>query len=139
MATHFEKVLIVDDNKIDRWLLRKNIERADLADEIIEAETGVEALDLLTTSAQAHHHLPELIFMDVNMPMLSGLEFLDVFEQVRSQNKIHCRIVMLCSVNDPEERKKAFSYNNVVGYYMKPLTLDALLELKEQIKHTNAS
>ena len=139
MSTYFKKVMIIDDNKIDRWLLKKNISRTDLAEEIIEVETGIEALNLLTATAEEHLKFPDIIFLDMQMPVLSGLEFLDAFNELIDGNEINCRIVIACSVEDPVEKKKVFKYNFVIGYYQKPLSEPALLELKELVRQPSAS
>ena len=139
MSTYFKKVMIIDDNKIDRWLLKKNIARIELAEEIIEAETGIEAIDMLTATAKEHRRFPDLIFLDMNMPVLSGMEFLAVFDDLLDANENNTRIVITCSVYDLVEKKRVYNYDFVIGYFMKPLNEEMLLQVKEQVRHNTAS
>ena len=138
MSGYFRKVMIIDDNKIDRWLLRKNISNTDLAEEIIDAETGDEAIEILTAFSEQGKRFPDLIFLDMNMPMLSGMEFLAAFDNLLDLAENNTRIVITCSVYDLDEKSRVFSYNFVVGYFMKPLMEEALLQVKEKMRHNTA-
>jgi CheY-like chemotaxis protein len=139
MSKHFQKIMIVDDSKVDRFILRKSIEKVNLAEEIVETDSGIEALDLLTEAGIHHSQLPELIFLDINMPVIDGFEFLEAFSELSKKYINSCRVVMTCSLVDAREKQRAYQYNCVSGYYIKPLTEDILLHLMEQVRHTNAS
>jgi len=139
MSTYFKKVMIIDDNKIDRWLLKKIIVNTDLTKEIIEAETGVDALSILTETAKEHRKFPELIFLDMDMPVLSGMEFLAVFDDLLDQDANNARIVVTCSVYDIVEKNRVYNYNFVIGYFQKPLNEDMLMQVKSQLRHNTAS
>src|SRR4051812_15847554 len=106
MSNYFKKVWIIDDNKIDRWRLKKSLARAELAQEIVEVENGMEALDLLTSYPKKETNLPDLIFLDMDMPVLSGTEFLNVFNQVTDLRDRNCRVIITCSVYDFIEKKR---------------------------------
>jgi len=133
----FEKIMIVDDSQIDRWLLIKTIRKTNLASMTVEAATGAEALDIITSSPP--EEMPELIFLDVNMPAVNGFEFLEAFSKLSRDYVSRCRIVMISSVSDAAEEERAMEFSNVTGYYLKPLSIDMLNQLSEQLRHTKAS
>jgi two-component system chemotaxis response regulator CheY len=139
MSKHFQKIMIVDDSRVDRFILRKIIEKVNLADEIVETDSGIQALNLLSEASMHHHQLPEIIFLDINMPVVDGFEFLEAFTELSKKYMNSCRVVMTCSLVDAAEKKRAYQYHCVSGYYIKPLTQEILLHLKEQVRHTNAS
>jgi CheY-like chemotaxis protein len=139
MSHYFQRIMIVDDTYADRFILRKSLEKIELAEEIIEAESGMQALDKLTAVGLKNEHFPELIFLDIHMPSMDGFQFLDVISQLSHEYSKRCRIIMVCSVDDAAERARAFNYENVVGYYLKPVTADMLLQLAERLRHTHAS
>lgn len=139
MPTFFKKVLIVDDNKTDRWQLRKSIVNTELVEEIIEAENGMEALNMLTTIPKKERVLPDLIFLDLDMPVLSGMEFLNAFGQVMNLRENNCRIIITCSDYDYAEKKLVYNHHFVVGYFQKPLNENIILQLKDQMRHSNVS
>ncbi len=139
MAGFFKKIMIIDDDKVDRMSLKKILGKHELAEEIIEADTGMQALDVLTAVGMQHQQFPELIFLDVNMPAMTGFQFLDVFNQLSYGYIRRCRIVMLSSVEDKTDREHALKYENVSGFFIKPLTNETVEALKSQLRHTNAS
>jgi len=137
MSNYFQKVMIVDDDSLDRIILHKTLTQVALADEIIEADSGMKALDLLTADSMEHRLFPDLIFLDVNMPAMDGFQFLDIFTQLSRDYSSRCRIILVCALDRATDRKKAMEYDCVIGYYLKPLSEKTLLELKENLRHTN--
>src|SRR4030095_5157188 len=133
-----KRILIVDDDDVDRYILRRNIITAMPAKEIIEENSGEKALSLLTDK-EAQKPMPELIFLDVNMSPMSGLEFLDVFDKLNQPGHNHCRIIMVCSKDDEAQKKAALRHANVAGYYLKPITPETLLRISDHINHKQAS
>ena len=139
MTRSYKKIMIVDDDPIDRFILRRSLVKEKFAFEIIEAVDGVEALEILTNYSVNRIEIPELIFVDVNMPVLNGFGFLNAIHQLSLEYKNRCRIIVVTPYKNEFEKKKAFLYPNVVGYFEKPLNDEALLELKQQLKSTRAS
>jgi len=134
-----KRILIVDDDDVDRYILRRNIISAMPAKEIIEANSGEKALSLLNDRAAQKGPLPELIFLDMNMSPMSGLEFLDVFEKLSQPSHNHCRIIMVCSKDDEAQKKAAMRHAHVAGYYIKPITPETILRISDHINHKQAS
>lgn len=76
-------------------------------------------------------NLPEIIFLDINMPILNGWEFLDLLNS-HDLNKLP-KIYMLTSSISPEDVNKSENHPLVTGYFTKPLSLDKLSELKNSL------
>jgi CheY-like chemotaxis protein len=127
-----KKIMIIDDDSVDRFILRKVLEKITSA-EIIEFNSGVEALEKITGIAESRQKFPELIFLDVNMPVLDGFGFLDALEQLSGSYKTHYHIIFISSNKNEKEKKKVFNYSNVIGYFEKPITEEALLAFKKQL------
>jgi CheY-like chemotaxis protein len=119
-AFHFKKVMIIDDDDLSRLLAEKLIKKFDFADEVVECATAIEGLNYLNTNSFA---LPEIIFLDINMPVLNGFEFLDKFEKLNNTVKEHCAIIMLSSSVDTDDIKRAEADKHVRFFLSKPLTL----------------
>ncbi|RYU93575.1 response regulator [Emticicia agri] len=126
-----KKLLCVDDDKITLTLIRLVVGRASFAEEIVTKMNGKEALDYYTELAQGHAEepYPELIFLDLNMPVMGGWDFLDEFVSNFYKEFNRTKVVILSSSTDPEEKAKAQKYPMIIDYLAKPLTINALKSL----------
>jgi len=119
-AFHFKKVMIVDDDDLSRLLAEKMIKKFDFADEVVKCASAIKGLNYLCTNSFA---LPEIIFLDINMPGLNGFEFLDKFGKLNNTVKEHCTIIMLSASVDTDEIERAEADKRVRFFLHKPLTL----------------
>jgi CheY-like chemotaxis protein len=122
-TVHFKKVMIIDDDDCTRLLVEKLIKKFDFADEVVKCTTAIEGLNYLSANSFA---LPEIIFLDINMPIVNGFEFLDRFEKLNNASKRHCAIIMLSSSVDKAEIERAEADKRVRVFLSKPLTLPNL-------------
>jgi CheY-like chemotaxis protein len=116
--------LIVDDSEIDRYILRRHLKEACVVD-VFESDDGSSALDLLENyeeNCKIHGKKfpPVVIFLDINMPIIGGLEFLDKFAELRNRRALKsCVIMMYSSSERPEDREKSASFDFVKDYLIK--------------------
>jgi CheY-like chemotaxis protein len=116
-------VLLVDDDQTTNYLNRLLLEKLAITDHILVARDGREALDLL-----AQHCLPltpqcpRLILLDVNMPGLNGIQFLEAYQQSDLATQKAIVIVMLTTSLHPRDVQRVQQLNIVSGFVSKPLT-----------------
>jgi CheY-like chemotaxis protein len=124
------KVLIVDDDNASVFLTRLVLEEMQLTDEIYTVANGKEALAFVEkhASLMPHHdptgeleEPPSLIFLDINMPVMDGFEFLDRFEKLHATTAPNFHIVVLTTSINERDMDKAWKYN-IVSYMEKPIT-----------------
>lgn len=132
-------ILCIDDDPITLMLCKKVIERTTFSNEIITAQNGEEALlyfDKINTEYELSNKtiaLPQLIFLDLNMPVMGGWEFLDSFNSSNYSNFNSIKVVVLSSTIDPEDQQKAATYPMVLDFLPKPITLSMLEYLTNKI------
>jgi len=117
----YSTVMLIDDNEIDNIINEKIIEANEFADKILVFQTGQEALDYLMDNQNAEVSLPNIIFLDINMPIMDGFQFLEQFEKLSSLVQQKCKIIMLSSSISPKDIDRAASSRYVKKYLNKPL------------------
>ncbi|HLP21406.1 MAG TPA: response regulator [Chitinophagales bacterium] len=111
------KILLVDDDAGVNYLNRFLLESAGIGAEIQVAQNGQEALDILEKDGVC----PDVIFLDVNMPVMDGFEFLQELKQ-RTALYNTARIYVITSSLRETDRETALSFECVKGYLEKPLS-----------------
>lgn len=127
MKYRFNRTLIIDDSSTDRYILKRTLSAGSFSEEYMEASTGVEALDKLTLRNGSI--LPNLIFLDVNMPVLNGFEFLDALQKIHGQLNKQIPVIIMCSIRDDHDKARAATYENVIAYLIKPVLMEDLEKL----------
>ncbi len=120
MAT-YKSVMLVDDNEIDNIINEKIIEANSFADQVMVFQTGQDALDYLKQNESNGSELPEIVFLDINMPIMDGFQFLEDFEKFSETVLDKCKIIMLSSSISPKDIDRAASSKYVKKYLNKPL------------------
>ena len=140
-------VLLVDDDFATNFINRKIIQKTDLTEHIHVALNGKEAIDYLCQQGKFEstddneYPRPQLILLDINMPVMDGWEFIEAYKNLNLENKENIIVVMLSSSFNPADRAKAESIKEISAFKQKPMSKEALLEIiatnfPEQVKDT---
>lgn len=114
------RILIVDDSDADQFLSRHTLTNFNRPIEVLQAYDGKEALELI-----ASEHKPiDFIFLDINMPGMAGLEFLQRFES--AGHCVRTKIIMLSSSLQPSDHNACLTHPNVAGFLAKPIDSESL-------------
>ncbi len=119
---------IVDDDEIAQILIKEMVEKHQLANDIMlfsDVETAIDYLEKVTDE----NSIPDVLFLDINLPGLDGWDFLVEYEGIKSHLSKSIIIYMLSSSISNADMMRAESNSNVKGYISKPLTLDKLQNL----------
>lgn len=120
-------VLIVDDNDVDILISRKNLELSGMAKSIAIAKNGREALQYLDLSTG--ENMPDVILLDINMPVMDGWAFMSSIDVFSLSQKGHPKIFMVSSSLNLSDSEKAARNPLISGFITKPFSQDKLRNL----------
>ncbi len=124
------KVMLVDDNDTDNFISRRIIEITKFADDVIVKNSGKGALDYLEEHKEDAANLPDIIFLDINMPIVDGFVFLYEYEKFGNIVKDKCRVIILSSSDNKRDIDKIVNNDYVIKFVTKPLTEKTLEEIQ---------
>lgn len=125
MSVTYKKCLLIDDNYIDNFVTRRILESSNFVEEIAVRQSANDAISALKDGSVK----PDVIFLDLRMPMMNGFEFLTEFEKIELEGKDKIKIFMLSSSLDPTDVRRSAENKYVVQFIHKPLTHKTLEEL----------
>lgn len=121
----FNHILIIDDSVVDVEVLSLVLSFNNFGKKISKFYSAPKALEFIQNVT---NEIPDLIFLDINMPEMDGFEFLDEIEKIPSlENKF--KVIIFSSSNDMEDFEKAKTYKVVTKYWVKPIKGDYLNDL----------
>jgi CheY-like chemotaxis protein len=125
----FDSVCVIDDDIVYRFALRCLLETWDLGDNFSEFTDGAEALRHIKANAHNAAGLPDVLFLDINMPVMNGFNFLDEYGKIKDSLAKDIRIYLVSASIADETRARAQNHPLVNGYIIKPLPVEALQEI----------
>ncbi len=114
--------VLIDDNDIDLFVQKRFIEINRFAGQVITFRSPLEALDYLSKK----NELPEIIFLDLNMPVMDGFEFMERFVTLPEGVTQYCQVVILTSSSSSADRERALRFTAVIDFVSKPLGAHSL-------------
>ncbi len=134
MAKAIELVLLVDDNDTDNFISKRIIELTGFAKNVEVRNSGKAALDYLRENQENLDRVPNIIFLDINMPVVDGFVFLYEFDKFTQPLKDKAKIIILSSSDNKRDIDKIVNNNHVINFITKPLTEVSLEEIHTLLK-----
>ena len=135
------RILLIDDSEADNFIHVRRLGKMRVAEEIVVRQHGQEGLDYLTTPLpNGNYPNPDLIFLDINMPVLDGWGFLDAYQQLPDRQQARVLIAMLTASVGDVDHERASAYSVIHGHESKPLHKDKLRALLQEffpLHHTD--
>jgi len=127
-----KKVCIIDDDPIFVYGGKILLNRTQFCDEVVVFTNGLDAFDYISTLSLDSDSLPDVILLDINMPVMNGWEFLEVYSALQCATKIP--IFIVSSSVDPSDIDKASTFKSVYSFISKPLGREDLASIRNLLQ-----
>ena len=114
-------ILLVEDDEVDIMNVQRAFKKNNITNPLYIARNGLEALEMLRDNSIP---LPHIVILDINMPKMNGLEFLQ--ELRKDENLKHISVFVMTTSNDDSDKLNAYNLN-VAGYILKPLSFEKFI------------
>ncbi|KQS48568.1 MULTISPECIES: response regulator [Flavobacterium] len=126
----FNDVFVVDDDKVYHFILKNLLKRNNIEVNSRFFENGHDAIEGLKENSKNGTTLPDLILLDINMPVMDGWQFLEEFRKIKGSLNKETVIYMVSSSNSPFDLDKAKDFpNEIKDYFLKPVCLEDICRI----------
>ncbi|TLP76791.1 response regulator [Maribacter sp. ACAM166] len=130
-------ILLVDDDTLYLYLMEHTIKQLTETLKVDTFTDGEQAVEFITKCTEENVELPDVIFLDINMPFLDGWGFLAEFKKLKTKIENNVNIYMVTSSMRDSDRKRAAEFEELSGYVIKPVNKVQLKEIFTKIYHEN--
>jgi CheY-like chemotaxis protein len=130
-------IMLIDDSTIDNFVNQKIIEKYKFSEEVVTFTKAAEALKYLSDIDEKQDNpskIPAFIFLDLNMPLVNGFQFLEIFDKLSPYIKLNSQIIILTSSANPSDIIQTDINKNVLTFLQKPLLKINLDEIEAILK-----
>jgi len=122
-------ILIIDDDEINNFIAAKLIDKIPPKAKVSTRLNGQEGIDFIKSCINNEEKMPDIIFLDINMPVMNGWEFLEEYETIKDQITKKVVINMLSSSVYNDDISKSQTFSTVNRFISKPLTIEKIQDL----------
>jgi len=127
-----KSLFVIDDDAMYRYIAESAIKSAGLPLQISVFPNGREAIDALERNIDSEENLPDLILLDLMMPIMDGWAFLNYYEQLKPRLGKQIVIYIVTTSNNTVDLDRAKQISDVTGYVIKPMTHQKFVDLVEK-------
>jgi len=121
----------IDDDEVYQYTITRSVKTHDLAKKILVFSDGEEAMWFLIDNIANNENLPDIIFLDINMPIMDGWQFLEEYVKIKPRINKTITIYMITSSVDPVDEEYAKKISEISDYIVKPIKPEMLKEIIE--------
>lgn len=127
-----KSVAVVDDDRIYKFTAERALNCIEQIDKIWTFENGAEALKYLQHYRQEAQELPDIILLDIEMPIMDGWAFLEAYQQLEPHLPKSIKLYMVSSSVDPRDHARAAQIQQVLDFIIKPIDIETFQKVLDR-------
>lgn len=130
MSKKINNILLVDDDTVNNFIVINTLNKLDITENVDSVLNGADGIEYIKNMIDNNPQLiPSIIFLDINMPVMDGWEFLEEFEKFAEDIKKQCKIYMVSSSVYEDDISKSKHYSSVIDFISKPLMREKIMDI----------
>lgn len=130
MSKKINNILLIDDDTVNNFIVINTLNKLDITENIDSVLNGADGIEYITKVINNDPKLtPAVIFLDINMPIMDGWEFLEEFEKFSDDVKKQCKIYMVSSSVYEDDIAKSKQFTSVIDFISKPLMREKIMDI----------
>lgn len=126
-------IAVIDDDDIYVYMTKRIIEKTQIFKKVLVFKNGLEGLNFIEKHYNDYNDLPELILLDLSMPIMNGWQFLDGFIKLYPNNDSRIKIYLSTSSISPSDMERAKKISVVSNYLVKPISKELFVEMIQDL------
>lgn len=122
-------IWVIDDDAVYQTIINKLIQKSGAFSALSSFINGKEAIVALNNSLRNNDSIPDIILLDINMPVMDGWEFMEEIKRIKSKISKHIIIYIVSSSIALEDKNKSKTFTDISGYIPKPVSVEDLLSI----------
>lgn len=122
-------VCLIDDDRIYQFTAKRILQLVNPQQKVLIFSNGKEAIDFFSQHASTAERLPDVVFLDINMPVMNGWEFLEAYSNIKARLDKKVCIYMVSSSVDEKDKIRSQGFDSVKDFIVKPIDKEMMLEI----------
>ena len=127
-----KSILLIDDEDINLFILQNLLRLSGINADIVFFNTAMKGINYLQDLIDKGEKFPDLILLDIEMPVMNGWDFLDMYKQFDKTHIYDCKVIIFTTSIVEQDMVKAKSYEEVEDFVNKPMTIEMLKTIQQE-------